>query len=97
MENNQLEFDFLQTAPIETVVITPSKEMPLDVFKHLHHIAYFMELMERLADGKVLWNPQIESMYSEGLAEAEYIGLQNDWFSVSMELPKELIGDICGS
>lgn len=87
----QSTFDFLQTEPIETVFITPTKEMPFDVFKQFHHIAYFMELMEKLPDGKRVWNPAIVSIYSEGLAEAEYIGLQNDWFSCAMELPKELI------
>lgn len=84
----QLEFDFNTTEAIETVVITPTKEMPLEVFKQLHHLAYFMELMERLPDGKILWNPQIESLYSEDLAEAEYFGLQKDWFHCDMEIPK---------
>ena len=89
--NIQLEFDFTKTSPIETEIIEPTKEMPLDVYKKLHHIAYFMEFMERLPDGKVIWDESVVEIYSEGMAEAEYIGLQNDWFHCPMELPKELV------
>ena len=87
----QLEFNFTRTSPIETVIVEPTKEMPLEVFKRLHHIAYFMEFMERLPDGKVVWDEALVEIYSEGMAEAEYIGLQNDWFSCAMELPRELV------
>lgn len=85
----QLIFDFLKTEIIETVVIEVNKEMPFEVFKELSHIAYFMELMERLPDGRVVWNPSVESLYSEDLAEAEYYALQQDWIRVSFEIPKK--------
>lgn len=88
MPENQLLLDFDTSEAIETVIITPTKEMPLEVFKQLHHLAYFMELMEKLPDGKRLWNPKIESLYSEELAEAEYLGLQKGWFSIDMEIPQ---------
>lgn len=86
--NLQLEFG---QEPIETAVITPTKDMPLEVFKKLHHIAYFMELMERLPDGRVLWDETVTDIVSEDMAEAEYYGLQNDWFGVNFELPKKLV------
>lgn len=90
MAKEQLLLNFDMSEAIETVVITPTKEMPLDVFKQLHHLAYFMELMEKLSDGKRMWNPKIESIYSEGLADAEYLGLQKDWFVCNMEIPKAI-------
>ncbi len=91
----QLTFQFNEV--IETVFITPTKEMPLEVFKQFHHVAYFMELMERLPDGRRVWDESATSIYSEQLAEAEYLGMQNDWFTVSFELPKALVGDINGT
>lgn len=84
---------FDKTTPIETVVITPTKDMPLDVFKYCHRLAFFMELMERLPDGRVLWNPDVTEMYSEELAEAEYMGLQHDFFTMNMELPVAIFGE----
>ena len=86
----QLAFDFEVEEIIETIVVGVNKEIPLDVFKQFHHIAYFMELMERLPDGRVVWNPKTESIYSSELAEAEYVALQKDWFEINMELPKKL-------
>jgi hypothetical protein len=77
--------------PIETVVIEIQKSMPLEVFRELHRIAYFMECMERLPDGRVLWNAALVETYSELLADAEWECLQNDWIEVSMELPKALV------
>ena len=85
----QLTFHFDKKEIIETVIVEPTKEMPLEVFKQLHHIAYFMELMERQPDGRILWDPTIESIYSEELAEAEYYGIQKDWFKLSFEIPKK--------
>lgn len=84
---------FDSSEPIETGVITPTKEMPLELFRVCHHLAFFMELMERLPDGRVLWNKDITEMYSSDLADAEYYGLQQDWFSINMELPKAFIDD----
>ncbi len=87
----QLAFDFEVEEVIETVVVGVNKEMPLDVFKQFHHIAYFMELMERLPNNRVIWNPRTESIYSSDLAEAEYVALQNDWLEINFELPKKLL------
>ena len=75
---------------IDTRVVTISKDIPLDLFMQLHHIAFFMEYMER-KDGKVLWDPSVTAMYSEYLAVAEWQALQNGWIEVRMELPVELI------
>lgn len=79
--------------PIKTVVITPTKEMPLDIFKVCHRLAYYLELMERTEDGLVIWDETLESIYNEDAAEAEYFGLQNDWFVMDMELPKKFFDE----
>lgn len=82
---------FDKKEPIETVTIRPTKDMPLEVFKFLHRLSYFMELMERIPDGRVIWDESVESIYSEELAEAEYTALQEDWFSIAMEVPKAIV------
>lgn len=84
----QLEFG---EKPIETVVITPTKEMPQDIFLELHRIAFYMELMERLNDGRVVWDESLEAIYSTELAEAEYNALQEDYFVLPMEIPREAL------
>lgn len=85
---------FDKKEPIETVVITPTKDMPFEVFKVCHHLAYFMEHMERLPDGRVIWDEDVTDIVSENMAEVEYAGLQNDWFVMSMELPKKFVDDM---
>lgn len=92
MEPFQLDL-FDKKQPIKTVVITPTKEMPLDVFMYCHRLAFFMELMERLPDGRVMWDPDVTEMYSEELAEAEYYGMQQGFFSLNMELPEDIFGE----
>lgn len=86
--NKQLSFG---ETPIETVVITPTKEMPFEVFKACHHLAYFMELMERLPDGRVIWDENVTDIVDENMAAVEYEAMQNDWFQVNFELPKPFV------
>lgn len=88
---------FDTVTPIETVVITPTKEMPFEVFKELHHLSYFMELMERLPDGRVIWDENVTSIVSEDMAEVEYTALQNNWFSMNMEIPKVVFDKLNGN
>ncbi len=40
---------------IETITISPTPEMPLDVFLACHRLAYYLELMERIDDNHVVW------------------------------------------
>lgn len=77
--------------PIETVFIIPTKDMPFEVFKQCHHLSYFIEQMEHLPDGCVIWDEEVTAMVDESMAEVEYAALQNDWFSVSFELPKKML------
>ncbi len=77
--------------PIETVVIAIKPEMPLDAFLQLHHLTFFMELMERLPDGRVVWDSSVEEMYSESAARAEYETLQRGWIQVCMEIPRIVV------
>ena len=79
---------FDKLTPIETICIEPTKEMPIEVFKECHRLSYYLELMERLPDGRVVWDENATSIYSEEIAEAEYQGLQHDWFSMTFEIPK---------
>ena len=76
---------------IETIVIRPTGAMPREVFMHLYHLAYFMEHMERLPDGRRLWDDEVTDICSDVAAEAEYEALQRGWFSMAMELPKVVV------
>ncbi len=73
---------------IETITISPTPEMPLDVFLACHRLAYYLELMERIDDNHVVWDETVESLYSERLAEAEYLALKNGWIKTTLEIPK---------
>lgn len=73
---------------IETVVITPNKTMPFEMFEKFHHFAYFSELMERTPDGKIIWDQSVTSIVSENAARAEYYAMQNDYFTMDLEVPK---------
>ena len=98
MKTAEFQLDlFDKKTPIETVVITPTKEMPFEIFKEFWHLAYFMELMDRLPDGRVLWDEERSDTISETSAEAEYYALQQDWFIMDMELPKVLIDEFMQS
>ncbi|EMO68142.1 hypothetical protein LEP1GSC132_0493 [Leptospira kirschneri str. 200803703] len=77
--------------PIETIIIVPTKEMPLEIFREYYRISYFMELMERLSNGKVLWDETKTSIFNENTADALYTALQEDFLSIPFELPKEII------
>lgn len=90
MEVEQLNL-FENKEPIETIVIQPTKDMPFEVFKECCHLSYFMGLMERLPDGRVIWDENVNSIVSEDMAEIKYSALQNDWFNMNMELPKKFI------
>lgn len=81
---------------IETEVIRPTKDMPLEIFEECYRLAYFMELMEHLPDGRVIWDETLTDIYDESMAEVEYAGLQNDWFSSTMELPKTVVDRMRG-
>ena len=53
---DQLTLNFFRNrGPVflETEIVSIGKDIPLDLFMQLHHIAFFMELMER-KNGKVL-------------------------------------------
>ena len=85
---------FDKVTPIETVVIEPTKDIPIELFRECWHKAYFMELMERLPDGRVLWDENKSDIYDTNLADAEYYALQNDWLNINMELPKKFVEQI---
>ena len=84
----QLEL-FDKTKPIETIHITPTKEMPKDIFMELYRISSFMELMERTPDNKVIWDESATTIYSEDLVEVVYKMIQDDMLEVNLEVPKE--------
>lgn len=73
---------------IETVTITPTTEMPYDVFAECYRLSYFMEHMERLPDGRVMWDEALEVMFDGSMAEVHYQALHEGYCSVSFEIPK---------
>lgn len=93
MEVGQLNL-FENKEPIETMVIQPTKDMPFEVFKTCCHLSYFMELMERLPDGRVIWSEDVHDIIDENMAEVKYSALQNDWFTMNMELPKKFVENL---
>lgn len=78
---------------IETIRISPTKEMPLEVFKECYRFSAFAELMERTPEGHVIWNPDLTEIYSEQMEDVVYHMVQNDWIGVTLEVPKEFFGD----
>lgn len=90
MDSLQLDI-FDKKLPIETVFIEPTKEMPFEVFKACRHLAYFMELMEHLPDGRVIWDENMNDIVDSNMVEVEYTALQNGWFVFKMELPKVFV------
>lgn len=78
---------------IRTVVIRPTKEMPMEVFLTLHRLSHYMEEMPRQGD-YVLWDESLESLYSENLARAEYFALQQDWISMALEIPEAMAAEL---
>lgn len=81
---------------IKTVIVTPTKEMPKEIFVTLHRIAYYMELMKKIPGGRRVWDDAVESIYSESSAEVAYLCLRKDWFVGTMELPKKVVDRLAG-
>lgn len=77
--------------PIETIIIAPTPDMPRDVYIECYRKAYFMKLMERLPDGRVLWDENMTSDFSEGLAGIEYTAFTMGLIKVEFELPKAFV------
>lgn len=78
---------------IETVVVDVNKEIPLDVYKYCHRFSNFAEHMDRTEDGKVIWDEDRKILYSEDIAEAEWLGLQEGYFRIGLEIPKDLYNE----
>lgn len=78
---------------IETVIITPLKDMPFEVYKECYRLSVFMELMSRLPNGQVLWEHNHTYTIDEDMAKIHYDLLQKDWFSFTMELPKKFVAE----
>jgi hypothetical protein len=86
----------LKREVVKTVIIQPKKQIPLNIFKQLHRIAFFVECMDRLGPNEIIWDETVQEVYSDEIAEAEYCGLQNDFFSVTFELPEKTVKTILG-
>lgn len=79
---------------IETIHITPNKEMPKDIFIELYRISMFMELMERTPDGKVIWDEHTETIYAPETSEVIWRMIQDDMLEVTLEVPKEFVDQV---
>ena len=82
--------------PLKTVCISPSKDMPEDVFVTLDRLAVFTECMERMPDGRILWDESLVTMYSEGTSHAFYEAVQRDWINLTWELPEPVVQQLAG-
>ncbi len=82
------------TQLIETVKVDPKKSIPLKLYKELYRISYFMKLMERTSDGKVIWDELKSSIYDDSAAEIEYHLFQMDLMCITFELPKDLVNQL---
>jgi len=76
---------------IETVVIQPTKAMPREVYVECYRLAVAVEGCERVSENRVLWDESAVVEWCPTVAEGEYLALQNDWLSVSMELPRAFV------
>ncbi|MDI7219285.1 hypothetical protein QMN07_17475 [Leptospira santarosai] len=84
----------VMATPIETIVIEPTKEMPFEIFRECYRVSYFMELMERLPDGKVLWDEKKTTIFDKNMAKVLYKALQKDMFSMSFEISKKMFEEV---
>ena len=86
------QFDlFSKITPINTVIIVPDKNIPLELYREFYHLAYFMELMERLPNGMVLWDENKESFYNINLIDVEYELFKKGIIEVEFELPEKFV------
>jgi hypothetical protein len=74
---------------IETIHITPTKEMPLEVFRECYRFSSFAELMQRTEDGKVIWDEGVVTIWSDDAADVVYHMVQKGMIEVTLEVPKE--------
>lgn len=74
---------------IETIHITPTKEMPIEVFRECYRFSAFAELMKRTTDGKVIWDEQVTTIWCVDMADVVYSLVQKDAIQVSLEVPKD--------
>jgi hypothetical protein len=89
----QLDLFSTSGTEIETIHITPTKEMPFEVFAKCYQFSAWAEILERTPDGKVIWNEDATEIWAEGIERVMYEGLQNDWFQLTLEVPKEWFSD----
>lgn len=78
--------------PIDTITIIPKKDMPLEIFRECYRLSFFISLMERLPDGRVLWDESCKEWWCpEDIAEVDYIALQRGWYTSQFEVPKAFL------
>lgn len=78
---------------IETMFITPTKEMPYEVFEKCYQFSAWAEILERTPDGKVIWSEEATEIWAEGIERVMYDMVQNDWIQLNLEVPKEWFSD----
>lgn len=78
---------------IETIKITPTKDMPIEVFRECYRFSAFAELLERTPEGCVIWDENLTTIWSEEMPDVVYHMVQNDMIEITLEVPKEFFGD----
>jgi hypothetical protein len=74
---------------IEVVHITPTKEMPLEVFKECYRFSMFSELLNKPTANTVEWDETCTTIVAEGMDEVLYQMIQDDLLQMSLTVPKE--------
>lgn len=79
---------------IKTVIISPTRLMPKEVFLVCHRLAFFVEHMDRTGPNEVIWDEACEALYGDDAAEAEYIAHKRKWIEASFEIPEAFAASI---
>jgi hypothetical protein len=76
---------------IEIIHITPTKKMPLEVFKQCYRFSMFAELMNHPTPTSVEYDETITTIVAEGMDEVIYQMIQDDLLEMSLTIPKEFV------
>lgn len=71
----------------ELIWVAVSPTMPWEEFRVLHKIAHYTEILDRDAEGRVIWDEAIEFPYLESAAVDDFKRLQAGE-EIRWELPK---------
>ena len=71
----------------EVIWVAVSPTMPWEEFRVLHKIAHYMAILDRDAEGRVIWDEALDFPYLESAAAGDFQRLQAGE-RITWELPK---------